>query len=160
NYPNQVRHKVPPLRYTALQPTVPVPLLQRANDHHNQCSPSQWHKKSPSDYQGEAVNDMMKLVLRYHFCASSPLSEASADSIRSGIGTPIWARFSTMEMASFPRYHHVATVRRTGSPNAPVWSIMLQTATTRNIPTLRAIPRAPIRLSNSRRCHAAMTPDT
>src|SRR5690606_20745761 len=116
DYPDQVRHKVPPLRYTALHPTVPVPLLQRANDHHNQCSPSQWHKKSPGDYQGEAVNDMTKLVLRHHFCASSPLREARADNRRSGIGTPMSARFSMMLSASLPMYHQVVTVRRIGSP--------------------------------------------
>src|SRR5690606_41865373 len=159
-YPDQLLPNVPPLLYTALHPTVPVPLLQRANDHPNQCSPSQWHKTSPSDHQGEAIDDMTELVPTYHFCASSPLREARADNRRSGIGTPMSARFSMMLSASLPMYHQVVTVRRIGSPTTPVWSIMLATATTTNIPTLRAIPRAPTRLSSSRRCHAARTPDT
>src|SRR5690606_11409913 len=103
-------------------------------------------------------------LVKQHYRPTSPScrsrSTASACLSRPGMGTPTSPRFSTIDSASLARYHQMATVRRTGSPRPPSWSMMWQTEMTTNIPTFFAMPRRPAS-DDSRPCtHAAAQPVT
>src|SRR5690606_11249099 len=103
-------------------------------------------------------------LVKQHYRPTSPScrsrSTASACLSRPGMGTPTSPKFSITDNASLPMYHQIATVRRMGSPRPPSWSKMLPTATTTNIPTLRAMPRRPTSDDSLPWTHAAAQPVT